>query len=445
MIALRYLLLTGVFLTACEDAQPPAEMLQAKASAARADGLCEHGVLDAICPKCHPAVAAVFKAKGDWCEEHGFPESVCPTCHPERKGRPGREVGTDEAPADGTKINLRTQEAVSIAGIETVTANRTERVPRAEALVRIQYDATKVALVSAPTAGVVRKLSVDVGTKVKRGALLAVIDSVGVGADRSALVAAEAKRRAAEANLVRERELQAEGVSPQRDVERAQSERDSAVAAVQRARAALGVVGAAEKGAGAYTIHAPLGGVITRRLTSIGQSLGAGAVAFEIVDASSMWADIEVPEQDLGRVHAGQATEIHVDALKGRSFDGQISFIAPAVDPRTRTALARVPLTNDDGALRANMFGRAFIELGLAENAVTVPVASVQRAEGQAFVFVRTGEASFEARRVTIGNSDDKVAEVRGGLKAGEVVATTGAFLLKTEVLKGAIGAGCCE
>src|SRR5213594_3526518 len=52
----------------------------------------EHGVLEAVCTKCNPALIAVFKAKGDWCEEHGFPESFCPICHPERGGRPASDI-----------------------------------------------------------------------------------------------------------------------------------------------------------------------------------------------------------------------------------------------------------------------------------------------------------------------------------------------------------------
>lgn len=440
------LLLLG--LSACEGAGgrgASEAAARAPSAVARADGLCEHGVLEVICPKCRPSVAAVFQAKGDWCEEHGFPESICPTCHPERGGRPAVDVEGDEPPADGTLVRFGTKDTARLAGIETVKATTGERGPKAEAFVRIQYDATRLALVSAPAAGVLRRIAADVGTRVKRGEVLAVVESATVGADRSGLIAAEARLRAAEANLRREQELREKGVSPAKDVEAAESERDAARAAVQAARAALGVVGAGATGAGGYSLTSPLDGVVTRRMGSIGQSVSASDVLFEVVDPSSMWADVEVPEQDLAHVRAGQEVSLRIDTLEDHTFRSVIDFLSPAIDPRTRTALARVKLENESGLLRANMFGRAFIALETARDSVVVPTSALQYARGQAFVFVKKAIDLYEARRVKVGLSDEELVEIREGVAAGEEVATTGAFLLKTEILKGAIGAGCCE
>src|SRR5690349_15458438 len=100
--------------------EPTAKGAKPAAAAAAADGeICkEHGVLESICTKCNPKLIPVFQAKGDWCPEHGFPESVCPICHPERGGRPAADVGTDGAPADGTKVRLKATDTARIAGIE---------------------------------------------------------------------------------------------------------------------------------------------------------------------------------------------------------------------------------------------------------------------------------------------------------------------------------------
>src|SRR6185436_16987896 len=107
------LLLVG---SGCSESAPPE--MAAPASIA-SDGMCaEHGVLEAVCTKCNPRLAAIFQDKGDWCAEHGFPESFCPTCHPERGGRPATDVSSDTAPLDGTKVVLRSAEAVRAAGIE---------------------------------------------------------------------------------------------------------------------------------------------------------------------------------------------------------------------------------------------------------------------------------------------------------------------------------------
>ena len=68
----------------------------AATAAVAADMCAEHGVLEALCTKCHPKLIAIFKAKGDWCAEHGFPESICPIHHPERGGRPATDVAVDQ-------------------------------------------------------------------------------------------------------------------------------------------------------------------------------------------------------------------------------------------------------------------------------------------------------------------------------------------------------------
>ena len=91
-----------------EDGAARGAAASAPAAAPAADMCAEHGVLEAICTKCHPQLVPVFQAKGDWCAEHGFPMSVCPVHHPERGGRPAIDVAFDEAPATGTRVKFRT-------------------------------------------------------------------------------------------------------------------------------------------------------------------------------------------------------------------------------------------------------------------------------------------------------------------------------------------------
>ena len=218
------------------------------AGAAVADDMCaEHGVLEAICTKCHPTLIAVFKAKGDWCEEHGFPESVCPLCHPERGGRPTGSVDLkdDGAPADGTLVKLKSPELVRTVGIETVKAEQRPNGPEVVAVARIVYDAGKVARMNARSSGVVRELRVDVGTRVKRGQALATIESASVGADRGNLLAARARLEAAQSAAQRESELLAKGIAAKKDVEQAVKEREAAAAEVSAAEAAVGAGGGA--------------------------------------------------------------------------------------------------------------------------------------------------------------------------------------------------------
>ena len=101
--------------------------------------------------------------------------------------------------------------------------------------------------------------------------------------------------------------------------------------------------------------------MVTERRVTIGKLVGSEEVLLEIVDTSSMWADVDVAEQDLSRVAVGQAVTLTFDGLGQKELSGQIDYVAPAVEPHTRTAKARVPLDNKDGQLRANLFGQARI------------------------------------------------------------------------------------
>jgi len=406
----------------------------------------EHGVVDALCTKCNPALIPVFSAKGDWCPEHGFPESICPICHPERGGRPQVDVSADGAAPDGTKIRFKTKDTARLAGIETVPAREQAEQAAVDATATIVFDATRVATVNARAAGVVRALSADVGTTVAAAAPLAVIESADFGAEQSRVSAASARVVLAEAAHRRATDLHREGIAPERRVLEARQELEAARAELVATRAALGIIGPGKDGPARYTLSSPIAGVVTRRAATMGQLVGSGDALFEVVDTSVVWAQIDVPEAALGAVAVGQPVAIMFDGVDQPETRGTISYLAPSIDPRTRTATARVALDNADGRLRANMFGRATIAVGDAgTTAVVVPAAAVQRVGDKRLVFVRLGEDAFETRRVRVlSTSADEVA-ISGRVAPGDPVVTVGSFLLKTETLKGSIGAGCCD
>lgn len=405
----------------------------------------EHGVVEAVCTKCNPALIPVFQAKGDWCAEHGFPESFCPICHPERGGLPGVDTSTDEAPADGTMVRFKTKETARLAGLETAPAREQAEQVEVDATIKIVFDAARVAQVNARASGVVRSIAADVGTTVGVGAPLAMVESAEVGAERSRQAAARARVELADANLQRATSLHAQGIAPKRDVLSTRQELEAARADLASAKAALGVVDPGATSGAQYTVTAPIAGVVTRRDASIGHLVAATDVLFEVVDTSTMWAQIDVPEAALGSVAAGQSVSISLDSLGDREFSGVIAYLAPTIDPGTRTAMARVALANPDGVLRANMFGRAKIAVSHNGASVAVPAAAVQRAPGDVrLVFVRVADDAYEARRVRVASRHGDEISVRGRVAPGDLVVTTGSFLLKTETLKGSIGAGCC-
>lgn len=417
-----------------------------KASSAAEGAVCkEHGVLEAVCTKCNPALIPVFQAKGDWCAEHGFPESFCPICHPEKGGRPAVDVKSDGAPADGTKVRFKTLEVARRAGIETTRAVERLDAGGIVTVARLTFDATRVAQVSARAPGVVKALKVDVGTEVTPGTPLVVIQSAELGADRSRLLAARSRLEVAEASSKREQSLHQNGIASLKEVQAAQQEWEAAKAEVAALSASIGMVGDSGGETSSYTLQAPLAGTVTKRDVSVGMFVGTDQSLLTLVDTSSLWAELDISESEVASVTVGQTVVLTFDSTGERTFSGRIASLAPELNPHTRTVLARVQLSNSEGVLRANMFGQARIAVGGSQAAVAVPKTAVQRAKGTDLVFVRLKEDEYEARRVTVGSSSGDLMILTKGIRPDEEVVTTGSFLLKTETLKDSIGAGCCD
>jgi cobalt-zinc-cadmium efflux system membrane fusion protein len=449
----RYLAIVLVIaVLACKSEAPePAPSSKPASAAIDETAMCkEHGVLESVCTKCNPALAAVFKAKGDWCEEHDFPESFCPICHPERGGKPSNATGAKPEPAgksvaDGTRVKLKNDDIAKLAGIKTQKIESRLDAGGLLANAKIAYDATRHARVNARSASVVRELKVDLGARVKKGDVLAVMDSAQVGAERSLLAGIASRIDTAKKNYERLVALEKDGIVTQKDVLEAKRELDEAKSEQAALSSSLTVAGAQGGGGVTYSLKAPLDGVIIRRAATIGENVDSEEVLFEIVDLSRVWAEIDVPESDLAKVAVGQRTFVQVDVLASRQFEGKIDYIAAEIDPKTRTAAVRVSLENPEGLLKANMFGEARILLGEEKPRVVVPAASIQRVAGGHIVFIKKSEKEFEARKVKLGPPGEGFSEVLDtSVAVGEEVATDGSFLLKTETLKDSIGAGCC-
>ena len=414
------------------------------AGATQAEAWCkDHAAPEAKCTKCRPQLIAKFIEAGDYCREHGYPESVCPYCHPEKVKAAGHEPPS--FPEPGTKVRLASAETERKAGIETARAEERPFARSIDVVGQLDFDQNRLARLTARGAAVVAEVKVDVGDAVKAGQPLVLLSSGTVGGARPRLAAAQTRLQMAEAALEREEALLARGISAKREVEQARTEVAAAKADCDAARAELRAAGASESGVGGrYVLTAPFGGVVVRRDAVAGRAVSADHILVEIADLQTIWAVLDVPEEQASAVRAGQRVTIRVEG-SGEVREGRVGRVAAAVDPRTRTVRARVDLANRDGSLKAGSFVRARIELSAPRGAVLVPERAVQRAQGHALVFVRTAPGQYDPVNVDIGGRSGDAVEIVKGLAAGDEVVTTGAFLLKTEILKDSIGAGCAD
>jgi cobalt-zinc-cadmium efflux system membrane fusion protein len=192
-------------------------------------------------------------------------------------------------------------------------------------------------------------------------------------------------------------------------------------------------------------ILAPFDGTVVALDLVRGEVVDPERVLFEVADTSRMWVTMDVPQADAHRIAIGQEVIYRPDDARDESVAGEIAWISTAVDEMTRTVKVRASLENASGALRAHSFGRAQIVVRTSANAVAVPSEAIQW-EGCCYVvFVRLSETIFQTRKVRLGARDSAFTEVVVGLLPREVVATSGSHVLKSEILKSSLGAGCTD
>jgi cobalt-zinc-cadmium efflux system membrane fusion protein len=406
-----------------------------------------HGLPESQCTKCNPKLVARYKKSGDWCAGHGFPESVCPLCHPMLPPRGVAAPSKDGAIDRNTRVRLASPAVAAAAGLRVVAAKRASLAIGIDCTARIAFDNNRVADIRAPVPGIVRVVKVDLGQQVKARAPLFVLESARVGDLQGRLPAAKQRVAIARSNLARKRKLAKQQIATPRQVEIAQRELAAAQAQLRSVSAGLRIAGArGGRAIGRYTIRSPIAGSVVRRAAIVGTFATARTSLAMIADTTKMWAMLEIRETDAALVRVGQKAHLRVDGLPpGTHLDGRITWISAEVNAHTHTVDARAVVDNAKGMLRAGLFAHATINVATQRDAVAVPRAAVQRIGGKRYVFIEERPSVYRPVSVELGRSGRGLIEVRGALKIGARVVTDGAFLLRTELSKHKIGAGCCE
>ena len=187
-------------------------------------------------------------------------------------------------------------------------------------------------------------------------------------------------------------------------------------------------------------LKAPFSGVITSFHVVEGEVVEPSTELLAITDMSSLWVLADVFEKDLAHIRPGKAVQVRVASYPGKVFQGRITYVTDALDPKTRTAKARCHVRNVGGLLKLEMFATVEMPVERTIPVLAVPDSSIQQLNGRPVVFVRVSETDFQKREVQTGIASGGFTEIRSGLEAGEPVVTSGSFVVKTEFLKNLIG-----
>lgn len=189
-----------------------------------------------------------------------------------------------------------------------------------------------------------------------------------------------------------------------------------------------------------YEVRSLIAGTVIEKHATLGEFVRDDSDVYVVANLSTVWVNISIYARDVARVRRGQPVRIE-GVEGGGSAVGKIDYIGSSVGDETRTASARVVLPNPGRRWKPGSFITAHIVMQSASAAIAVPDAALQIIEGKTMVFVKEGDG-FSGRVVTIGRTDGKWTEITSGLKAGELIATRGSFVLKSELLKSEAGHG---
>ena len=342
----------------------------------------------------------------------------------------GEETGTSETSL--TKEGALQPKGVSVA---EVARRDFDRSVRFTGTLQPQNRAGLRALVE----GTIDKFPVEIGDRVEKGQLLFQVRLVDyelrVRQARSAIRVAEATEQTyrvsvedAKREKLRMENLYKEGSATEQMQDRAGTEYDRAQAVLEQAKATVtqARVGldTALQALEDCTVTAPYAGFVTGKYREQDEYVRRGEVVVEIMDLTTLKAEVALPERYFESVSPGTAVPIEVGSGV-MEVEGEVVAVNPKIDPQTRTFLIKVRVDNQEGRLKAGLFCSGLLSLPSTKGGIAVPSAALLNDEGRSFVWVAES-GKVQRRVIQVGVSAEGFVQVTDGLQTGEKVVVEG-------------------
>jgi membrane fusion protein, copper/silver efflux system len=375
------------------------------------------------------------------CSMHPFiikdKPGTCPICGMELIKKIDSVAGAAQTPEQQKQADMLGHVSLSptqrvMANVATVAAKQSTLNKEINAVGIVQFDQSRQAKVTAWIAGRIDKLNVNtVGAMVSKDRPVAEIYSPDLLATQQEYLLAIKSRDQLKNSQIPSIAQNGEGL----------------VASARQRLTLFGVkeyqIAELEKAGKPnirLPIYTPLSGTVIEKMVQLGQYVNTGEVLFNIADLSKVWVEIDVFENEVPYVRVGQQVEIRSAVEHASATMGRISFVYPFHDPKTHTVKARVELANPGMRLKPDMFVNAIIRIPLVQG-IVVPVTAIIDTGKRQVVWVESSPGMFEPRDVRVGERVDDQAQILSGLKAGDMVAVSGGYLIDSESqLKGSGG-----
>ncbi len=348
----------------------------------------------------------------------------CPICG--MKLTPKRDMGSEGENINGVNIKIDpvTQQNM---GLRTAIVEKGPLKHTIRTYGHITYDETRIAQISPKFSGWFEKLYADfTGQFVKKGdPLFDIYSPELLAAQEGYLIALRtAKGRGKITALARRRLTYFDvGITARRRLSYFDVGEDE-IRAIEKS-------GEVNK---SVTIRSPFTGVITHKNAVQGGSVKPGMIIYKIADLSRVWVEAHIYEYELSRIALGQDAEMTLPYQPGKVYSGKVAYINPYLQQKTRDVVIRLEFENPEFKLKPDMYADVYIKSVSPKPGLIIPSEAVIRSGERNVVFVTREENKFKACEVTLGMAlDGGKQEILAGLKQGDLVVTSGQFLLDSE------------
>ena len=346
---------------------------------------------------------------------------------------------SENTPANtGSNVTLTAEQRRNIT-LATVTPGRFHQSVDTTGVV--DFDNNQATAMLAPFSGTVSQLLVEPGQSVGKGEALAKVVSpdyaAAVSTYRKALVTAQNARKLADLDkdlLAHQGVSAKEAQQAETDAASAEADRDAGLQALQSLGVDASVIRDTREGKNTAavqgTIRSPIAGTVVEKLIQPGQLLQAGTTpVFTVADLSKVWVMGHIFDTDLGAVHVGDTAEV---SGAGRTLKGRVDNIAAEVDPNTRSVAVRIVVDNPGEFLKRQMYVQVKIDDRQETQGLLLPVSAILHDdENLPYVYVEQADGSFARAHVDVGYRTGNSVSIRGGVRAGQRVVTSGALFLQ--------------
>lgn len=446
------------------------------ASVDMSDWCAEHTVPESVCTLCNPELIAEFKAKGDWCAGHRIPESNCRLCNPEIRFPQelvlAQESEVFEVPQDdirvelfyrknspvcatnGALIQFASAETVSRAGLTVQKAFSNHLQGVIEAPAETKFDETHLTVITISVPALVTKWLVSPGDAVEKGSVLAILSSPEIAEFQASYLAAHADYEVHKKEIQRFDELRSRKLISDSEYDREVAEAKKSMANLTGARGTLLAAGMSDYDIDEFVksetvsnqilLRAPKSGIVVERKAQIGELLEKGNAFALLADPNSMWIEASLSEEQIRNVSVGQMLTFSSDGKGLNKVGAKVIWVANQLDPHTRTGIVRARIFGSSENFQAGEFGHVQISADESTPVTLVPKDAVQWEGCCNVVFVKESDSRYRPHKVQFTKGSGPYYQIISGVEPGEEVVVGGAFLLKTELKKTSLGAGCC-